>query len=406
MKLLTENIMKKLTVIIACIALAACSGKYGAGVPEKYYPLLDEAFAKAGANSQRLLDALAATPKAEQEGMAYLISYMPHGDLDTMDVTLLAENVKYAYMARTEFGWTKSLPDSIFLNEVLPYASVDERRDSWRKEYYDIFASKVAGAASIREAIAAVNTGINETVGVEYNTLREKTNQSPSESMRQHMASCTGLSIILVDAFRSVGIPARFAGTAAWHDDRGNHSWVEVWVDGEWYFTEFYPNELNDSWFLADAGKATAGSREYAVYATSFRPTGDSFPMVWTPESDKVHGEDVTDRYVAVYNAREDLRAELGTYVPVGLVMYERPTKRPVQSGDRVAVNVDVFRDGEQMGGGRTSGPTRDMNDVLTFMLEKNATYTFKYTNASGELTEVTAHVGDSPVTFTEYFHN
>jgi len=78
----------------------------------------------------------------------------------------------------------------------------------------------------MRSAVEAVNACIASTVDVEYNTLREKTNQSPSESMRQHMASCTGLSILLVDALRSVGIPARFAGTAAWHDDRGNHSWT------------------------------------------------------------------------------------------------------------------------------------------------------------------------------------
>ena len=58
--------------------------------------------------------------------------------------------------------------------------------------------------------------------------------------MRQGMASCTGLSILLVDALRSVGIPARFAGTASWHDDRGNHSWTEVRLDDGWHFTEFY----------------------------------------------------------------------------------------------------------------------------------------------------------------------
>jgi hypothetical protein len=225
--------MKQLTIIIiACLALAACTGKYGAGVPEKYNQLLDEAFAKAGDNGQRLLDALANTPEEQREGMAYLIAYMPHNDLDSMDVALLKENIEYAYKARAEFPWAQALPDSIFFNEVLPYASVDETRDSWRKGYYETFAPKVAGIEDIHAAIEAVNTGINETVGVEYNTLREKTNQSPAESMRQHMASCTGLSIILVDAFRAVGIPARFAGTAAWHDDRGNHSWVEVWIDG------------------------------------------------------------------------------------------------------------------------------------------------------------------------------
>ncbi len=222
--------MKRLIVVVALVAmLVSCSGKYGAGVPRKYDTLLDEAFAKTE-NSVRLLEALKNTPRSEREGMAYLISYMTAGDLDTIDVALLKENVEYAYKVRREFEWTKELPDDIFLNEVLPYAVVDEVRDEWRKMYYDTFAPKVKDCKTLHEAITAVNTGINEVVGVEYNTLREKTNQSPRESMRQSMASCTGLSIILVDAFRSVGIPARFAGTAAWHDDRGNHSCMGRWA--------------------------------------------------------------------------------------------------------------------------------------------------------------------------------
>ena len=187
-------------------------------------------------DSLRLL--LHKTPHDEQEAMAYLIVCMPQGDRDTMNLDLLKENVAYACRVRPEFSWTKALPDSIFLNEVLPYAVVDETRDSWRQDFYNRFAPRVAKCADIRAAIDTINRIIPEVVGVEYNTLREKTNQSPAESIRQGMASCTGLSILLVDAFRSVGIPARFAGTAAWHDNRGNHSWTEVWIDGTWFSTK------------------------------------------------------------------------------------------------------------------------------------------------------------------------
>ena len=47
------------------------------------------------------------------------------------------------------------------------------------------------------------------------------------------------------------------------------------------------------------------------------------------------------------------------------------------------------------MGGGRTSGPTQDMNDVLTFALEKNKTYTIKYTDSKGKLQEVKVKLDD-----------
>ena len=91
-----------------------------------------------------------------------------------------------------------------------------------------------------------------------------------------------------------------------------------------------------------------------------------------------------------------------GTHTRVRFVMWH-DRNRCGQSGDRVAANVDVFRDGEQMGGGRTAGPLQDMNDVLSFLLEKNSRYLFRYENARGELTELTVEVGDEPLTVDAY---
>lgn len=392
--------MKKLFLLLFAVSLCTCN-PYG-GVPKEYEPLLDEALADCPrADSLRAL--LRETPRAEQKAMAYLIIYMPRGDRDTMRLDLLRENVKYACLARQTYPWTRSLPDSIFLNEVLPYAVVDEVRDSWRADFYERFGARVAGCADMRAAIDSVNRRINIDVGVEYDTCREKTNQSPAESMRQHMASCTGLSVLLVDALRAAGIPARFAGTPAWHDDRGNHSWVEVWLGGGWYFTEYYITPaLNRSWFLPDAGRAPLDDRIHGVFAVSFRPTGDSFPMVWSEESTEVHGEDVTQRYRDIYSEYEDGILTRGTHIAVTLRMF-RDAKHDTDSGDRVAVNVDVFCGSEQMGGGRTAGPRQDMNDALRFLLPKNRTYTFRYENARGEAVELPVEVKDTPETVTAY---
>ena len=228
--------MKRQLLLLLGVVLCACTpNPYGRGVPASYVPLLDAALEETPrADSLRAL--LSDTPCEEREAMAYLIAWMPRGDRDTMSLDLLREDVHYACRARSEFEWAQKLPDSIFLNEVLPYAAVDEVRDSWRADFYRRFAPRVAGCKTLREAFEAVNRSLRDEVQVDYNTLREKTNQSPAESMRQHMASCTGLSVLLVDALRAVGVPARFAGTAAWHDNRGNHSWTEVWLDGEAYF--------------------------------------------------------------------------------------------------------------------------------------------------------------------------
>ena len=394
--------MKRLLLLLFAAAATACGGPYGAGIPAEYEPLLDAALADAPrADSLRAL--LRETPRGERAAMAWLIAWMPRGDRDTMSLDLLRENVRYACRAREEFPWAKALPDSVFLNEVLPYAVIDEVRDAWRRDLYERLAPRVAGCRDLAAALDTVNRILPAVVGVEYNTLREKTNQSPAESMRQGMASCTGLSVLLVDALRAVGIPARFAGTAAWHDNRGNHSWTEVWIDGAWHFTEYYqPWALDRAWYLSDAGQAVAGDRTHAIYVVSFRPTGDWFPMVWSEQSRDVHAVDVTQRYVDTYEAFASDAERQGTHVKVALRMF-RDRRHASQSGDRVAANVDVFRDGEQMGGGRTAGPLQDMNDVLSFLLEKNSSYLFRYENARGELTELTVEVGDEPLTVDAY---
>ena len=72
-------------------------------------------------------------------------------------------------------------------------------------------------------------------------------------------------------------------------------------------------------------------------------------------------------------------------------------------SEDRVAANLDIFCGKLQMGGGRTAGPTQDMNDVLTFMLEKNQTYTVKYANEAGKMKEVEVKLGEQPVELKLY---
>jgi len=69
-------------------------------------------------------------------------------------------------------------------------------------------------------------------VQVAYSREREKADQSSFESIASGKASCTGLSILLVDACRAVGIPARVVGTPLWVDRSGNHTWVEIWDDG------------------------------------------------------------------------------------------------------------------------------------------------------------------------------
>lgn len=398
--------MRKLFFAFVALLAVGCTEAYQQGVPAEWRAGLDAAIASSE-RGEELKAALETMDKSQRKDMAYLIINMPNFDRNGIDLELLKENVEYANIAREQFAWAQQLPEEVYLCDVLPYAVVDEVRDSWRKELYDIFAPEVEGCATMYDAVCAVNANIPRLTGVDYNTLREKTNQSPSESMRQGMASCTGLSILLVDAYRAVGIPARFVGTASWHDNRGNHSWTEVWLDGEWRVTEYYfPSQLDHLWFMPDASKAKADDRTYAIYATRFAGGNDWFPMVWADEDEDgpieelpkwVGAENVTQHYIDLAYEQYTRHLEAGTHTFLRIAGYKEQGKTE-QSGDRVAMGVDIFRGTEQMGGGLTAGELRDMNDFFSVLLPKNTEYELRYYNAAGELQTQKVELGEEPI--------
>ena len=144
--------------------------------------------------------------------MAFLIANMPEADLLALKADFLLTNTELAYKARAEVPWGKDIPEELFLNNVLPYANVDEKRDAWRKEFYELCLPIVKGCKSPTEATMKLNTELFPKLKVRYSTERKAPNQSPKESIDQGKASCTGLSIVLSDACRSVCIPARLVG--------------------------------------------------------------------------------------------------------------------------------------------------------------------------------------------------
>ena len=401
----------KLRLLLCGLAAVAIAIALIVWPSERYNPANDTQLQEVIANSSRAaeLEALMAEIPAEHhKEMAFLLKNMPDFDREEMDLNLLRENVEYAHLAREKYSWAKRLPEDVYLYDVLPYHVVDEVRDSWRKELYEMFAPAVDTCTTMYDAVCAVNANIPRLTGVDYNTKREKTNQSPRESMRQGMASCTGLAILLVDAYRAVGIPARFAGTASWHDNRGNHSWTEVWLDGEWRVTEYYfPSKLDHLWFMADASKANAEDRTYAIYATRFGKANDWFPMVWADgdvegrsveELPKwVGAENVTKHYQELAYEQYTRHIEAGTHTFIKIAGY-KDAKHKEHSDDRVAMGVDVFHGTEQMGGGLTAGPLRDMNDMFSVLVEKNRNYELRYYDSYGELQRINVELGEEPV--------
>ncbi|MBI2925691.1 MAG: transglutaminase domain-containing protein [Verrucomicrobia bacterium] len=208
---------------------SAAAGAEVSSVGRWWSEAVEQALTQAGTNRAGLSTALSAAPVPQREGLQFLLENMPRPDLESLSAAFLLDNLALAYQAREEAPWGKGLSDEIFLNDVLPYASVNERRDAWRKTLHEICAPLVNDCQTPGAAAQVLNQKLFALVKVRYSTERKRADQSPLETMESGKATCTGLSILLVDACRSVGVPARVAGTPLWVNLRGNHTWVEVW---------------------------------------------------------------------------------------------------------------------------------------------------------------------------------
>ena len=272
-------------------------------VPPKSRKAVVEQLARAGANGSQLIEALEAVPEDKREGLTFLIVNMPQQDLETLSKEFLLTNLRYAYKARAEVPWGAEIPEELFLNDVLPYASINERRDNWRKDFYDRFLPAVKGCKTAGEAAVLLNKEAFRQFDVHYSKEREKPDQSPYESAASKKATCSGLSVFAVDAFRAVAIPARFVGVPLWTGGKGNHSWSEIW-DGSWHFIgSSESKQLDHTWFMKKAAEADASHPENRIYATSFARTGTTFLLPWAPDLATVPAIDVT----AMYKARRSV---------------------------------------------------------------------------------------------------
>lgn len=195
------------------------------------------------------------------------------------------------------FPWTAQVTDELRREYVEPDTVIDEERDDWRAMFTEIFTPIVSGATNATEAVQRINAVIWDKLDVHYSTERDKANQSPFHSMRIHKASCTGMAILQICAYRSVGIPARFVG-CNWTTIPGNHSWPEFYDNGWHFFGDGNPSPIDEGWqapFAAEAGEDPA----HRVYASrsSYRGTYFWRTWAWPQGFSQVPADDVTERY-------------------------------------------------------------------------------------------------------------
>ena len=255
---------------------------------------------------------------------------------DGLDTGLVTVGLNSTLHAKIKYPWAAKVPKDIFLDYVVPYANVNEARNNWRPYIEaaieplvaDLMVSEVATVADVFHALngdtpAGYASSIWTSLGnyatggqIVFNPGTTPLIYDPMTLMVYGGASCTGVSILMVDALRSVGVAARVVGTPAWNAEKanGNHNWLEVYFpeDGTWHFSngaiagagpagEVFENPC-DKWFC-HASYMANGTQVFAAHFDNKVPPGETFvhfPMAWDLQNKQIPGIDRTEYYQKV----------------------------------------------------------------------------------------------------------
>ena len=253
------------------------------------------------------------------------MGFHEEGDLpDGLDVGMIGVTIDYALRAKVEFEYTDQLPLEIFQEFVLNYANGNEARSNWRPLLWQKLRFLIQPTTdSIADVVHNLNAKMWSLLAPpDQKVIYFKAQSTPlifdtMSILAFGYASCTGTSILFVNALRTMGVPARLVGTAAWNQQRekGNHNWVEVWDNGEWYFLEpslsTDPQKPADSvddlerdpcsrWFCEQSRFTGHPSNTTYVYAARLESIHHStfFPLAWEWTNQAVPGEDVSQFYL------------------------------------------------------------------------------------------------------------
>lgn len=198
--------------------------------------------------------------------MKYLYVTAPYSDLVNYSFEEIQDFAEHGLFLYNTLERVKELPEEMFLNYILDHRVNEEEVLPCRSFFWNELKDRIAGK-NAKDAVIEVNYWCAEEAT--YHSGDDRT--LPALTVyRRGCGRCGEESVFLVNALRSVGIPARQVYVPRWSHCDDNHAWVELWCDGKWYFTGACEPLmiLNKGWFT------NASSRAMMVHSRLF----DLFP--------------------------------------------------------------------------------------------------------------------------------
>lgn len=218
---------------------------------DKDYKIANELFGDCREDVLSFIDGLTGH---EQIFMKYLYAYMPLSDVGMYSVDVIYSYAKHGAFLFEQSKFSEKIELEYFLNYVLSHRINSEDITVCRPFFYELVWERVKDL-SLVDAILEVNQWCYEQAT--YRSTSERT-ASPLTVYYGGFGRCGEESTFLTTVLRSIGIASRQIYAPRWSHSDSNHAWVEVLVDGTWYYTGACEPKpiLNNGWFPYAASRA------------------------------------------------------------------------------------------------------------------------------------------------------
>ncbi len=250
----------------------------------------------------------------------FLIKNLSLYDKINFKKEIFIENIEYAFLARYLMPWGKIIPDDIFKKYVLPHRVSQEPPERWRKIFFEELGEKVYSMKMIDAVIFISKWCYIKS----YFKPSYPWDSGPIDVINLGWGRCEEKAILLIDALRSVSIPARLVFTPGWMHANGNHAWVEVWINGKWHVLEIAKPviKLDHPWFRANYSvMPTVYTYIYGEgYKNIIENYNSNICTIWTKSKEKMYLSIFNSGMLRIVGAikQNKIKVTKGTYLLTG----------------------------------------------------------------------------------------
>ena len=153
-----------------------------------------------------------------------------YSDADTIRSDDMLINIDLAFSQWQTRPWSSTYSEEVFYEYILPYRSVGEPLQDWRKDYLWYFREVPERVGNTRDPVAVMAEVMSYVPRFDYVSSRKEPLPllGPKQLIFREQGACPDLANLMVFAGRALGVAVTYDFTPHWAASSNRHMWNTV----------------------------------------------------------------------------------------------------------------------------------------------------------------------------------